>query len=363
MARGGGGGSRGGSRGGGGSRGMRSGSSGRRSSSGMGGRSSFSGGGRAHHGGHHTPPRPPRPPRHHHHHHHHHPHHHHHHGRTYYSGRRGGGCSSVLAAIILITIVTFYIMSQACTATLSTVFSGCGGGYSTTTVQSTKSRDKLDKDLINITTDWYHDEVGIIEHDSSLLRGMEIFYEETGIQPYLYIYDYEGNVTTMSDDTADAIANGLYEELFTDEGHMLICYFVNHNENEDDFPYMIKGRDIQNIIDEEAEDIFWGEFWKNYDNMNYTYEEFLGETFSDAGREIMDKPIPWTTVAIVVAAIGGVIIIIIILVKFWKARTAQKNKEQEDLERMLDKPLETFGESVDDLKEKYDDADDADKTE
>ena len=124
-------------------------------------------------------------------------------------------------------------MSQACTATLSTVFSGCGGGYSTTTVQSTKSRDKLDKDLINITTDWYHDEVGIIEHDSSLLRGMEIFYEETGIQPYLYIYDYEGNVTTMSDDTADAIANGLYEELFTDEGHMLICYFVNHNENEE----------------------------------------------------------------------------------------------------------------------------------
>ena len=192
---------------------------------------------------------------------------------------------------------------------------------------------------------------------------MEIFYEETGIQPYLYIYDYEGNVTTMSDDTADAIANGLYEELFTDEGHMLICYFVNHNENEDDFPYMIKGRDIQNIVDEEAEEIFWGEFWKNYDNMNYTYEEFLGETFSDAGREIMDKPIPWTTVAIVVAAIGGVIIIIIILVKFWKARTAQKNKEQEDLERMLDKPLETFGESVDDLKEKYDDADDADKTE
>ena len=263
-------------------------------------------------------------------------------------------------------------MSQACTATLSTVFSGCGGGYSTTTVQSTKSRDKLDKDLINITTDWYHDEVGIIEHDSSLLRGMEIFYEETGIQPYLYIYDYEGNVTTMSDDTADAIANGLYEELFTDEGHMLICYFVNHNENEDDFPYMIKGRDIQNIVDEEAEEIFWGEFWKNYDNMNYTYEEFLGETFSDAGREIMDKPIPWTTVAIVIAAIGGVIIVIIILVKFWKARTAQKNKEQEDLERMLDKPLETFGdeeldEKVDDLKEKYDDADgktdDADKTE
>ena len=32
------------------------------------------------------------------------------------------------------------------------------------------------------------------------------------------------------------------------------------------------------------------------------------------------------------------------------------NKEQEDLERMLDKPLETFGtDPVDELKNKYDD--------
>ena len=49
-------------------------------------------------------------------------------------------------------------------------------------------------------------------------------------------------------------------------------------------------------------------------------------------------------------------VIVAMLIKWWKARKAQKNKEQEDLERMLDKPLETFGtDPVDELKDKYDD--------
>ena len=243
-------------------------------------------------------------------------------------------------------------MSQACTATLQGLFGGCAGISGNTEVQSTKTREKLDKDLVDVTDDWYYDALGLINHESDLIRGMEVFYEETGIQPYLYISEVSAN--GLSDDEADRISNEIYDDLFTDEGHLLLCYFQNENENEDDFPYLTLGRDTTNIMDDEAEKIFWGEFWKNYDNLDYTHEEFLGETFKDAGREIMDTPIPWSTVAIVVAVIGGVIIIIIIIVNVWKARIAQKNKEQEDLERMLDKPLETFGDSVDDLKEKYD---------
>ncbi len=56
---------------------------------------------------------------------------------------------------------------------------------------------------------------------------------------------------------------------------------------------------------------------------------------------------------------AAVVIVVCILFSWWKKRTAQKNKEQEDLERTLKTPLETFGSTpVDDLKAKYDNMDD-----
>ena len=55
---------------------------------------------------------------------------------------------------------------------------------------------------------------------------------------------------------------------------------------------------------------------------------------------------------------AAVVIVVCILFAWWKKRTAQKNKEQEDLERTLNTPLETFGSTpMDDLKAKYDNND------
>lgn len=49
------------------------------------------------------------------------------------------------------------------------------------------------------------------------------------------------------------------------------------------------------------------------------------------------------------------IVIVSILFSWWKKRVAQKNKEQEDLEKILSKPLESFGDPLKDLESKYDD--------
>ncbi len=60
---------------------------------------------------------------------------------------------------------------------------------------------------------------------------------------------------------------------------------------------------------------------------------------------------------ILIIAIAA-IIIVKILFDWWKKRIAQKNKEQEDLERTLSTPLESFGSTpMDDLTKKYDDID------
>lgn len=354
MARGGRGG--GGSRGGGSRGGGRS-FSGRRSSSSRSSRGGSFGGGGPRGGGfggggprHHGPGPGPGP--------HHGPRHHYHHGprHHYYGGprRRGSIVGSILASIIVLTIFAFVIFQHSCNFALAGC-SGAFGGFGGTS--STKQREKLDRNLVNLT-EWYTDELGWIEYEGDLIEGMEDFYEDTGIQPHLYLVDWNG---TISDNEAHAFMEEVYDEFFTDEGHILVCYFSCADDSIDYVggePYLLCGTATEVIMDEEAKEIFWSEELNNYENDNLYFEEYWGETFSDAGQRIMAAPIPWSTVAIVVVVVIGVIVVVVIIKNINKARIAQKNKEQEDLERMLDKPLETFGDDVvEDLKDKYDAAD------
>lgn len=57
---------------------------------------------------------------------------------------------------------------------------------------------------------------------------------------------------------------------------------------------------------------------------------------------------------VLIIAIAAIVILLIAF-KWWKKKIAQKNKEQADLERTLSTPLETFGDSMSDLQQKYDD--------
>ena len=98
-------------------------------------------------------------------------------------------------------------------------------------------------DMIPAAVPAVYDEAGLLDNDRDLLRGMEVFYDKTGIQPYLYISEISAN--GLSDAEAERISNEIYEQLFNDEGHLLICYFPNENEGQDDFPYMIKTYDIE----------------------------------------------------------------------------------------------------------------------
>ena len=353
MARGGGGGGRGGSghSSGGGSRSSSSHSSGGSRGFSGGGSRSYGGGSRGGYGGgprpgyNNRPPHPGPPPVHHHTH--------------YYGGarrRRSSGCSSLAALIIVIIIVTIAFINVAFQSSC-TALSSCLGGsaINISGTKSTKEREKLDRDLVNLSSEWYTDELGWIDFESDLVRGMEHFYDKTGIQPYLYLVNSNGN---MNGEQMDAFAQSTYDKLFSDEGHLLVCYFSCANDEpwivEGDL-YLVTGQATELIMDDEAQKIFWSTYDYYYEDPDLSIEEFYGNTFRTAGDKIMAGPIPWRTVIIVIAAVVGVIVIIVILVNFWKARVKQKNKEQEDLERMLDKPLETFGDSsLNDLKDKYD---------
>ncbi len=232
---------------------------------------------------------------------------------------------------------------------------GCNGFSGSSTVRSTEKREKLESSLVDYNNDWYEDDLGWIDHKSTLINGLEHFYEKTGVQPFLCLVDSDG---TMNDEEQEAYAEAKYDELFDKEGHFLVCYFSCEGDNPDlvegDVYYLV-GKSAETVLDTEAKEIFDANWAHYYDVSGLTIEEFFAKTFSASGDAIMQGPIHMRYVVIIIVAIIAAVIIVVLLIKWWKARTKQKNKEQEDLERILDKPLETFGdEGINDLKDKYD---------
>lgn len=340
MARSMGGGRSGGSRGGGG-RSMGGGSrSGSRSFSG-GGRSRGSGGGGNRHigggGGYHSSGHHYHSSNHHHHHSYHRPvrhYHHYHGGRTYYRSS-GGGCSSVLASFIIIAIVVFICIGK--------MGSGFGG-----------SNQKLNRDKYNGPVDsshgYYIDEsegdLKFIDrsNESTLISGFKNFYNKTGVFPFLYII--EDTPSKSEYEGYDTYQDMLYEKLFDAEGNFLILYVAS----EEDY-YFAAGYDTGEIIDETSLDIICDKvngYWYTGD-----LAKAFGDGLEDAAKNIMAKSNFRAIMTVLIIAVA-VIIIVVILFKWWKKKKEQENKEQQDLEKILSTPLETFGNDMSELTKKYD---------
>ena len=288
-------------------------------------------------GGHYGAPPPPPPPP--------------HGGGGYYRrpARRSSGCSLGVVLVIFVILVIGFVVKS------------CGSvfGFASGVTRSTEKRDKLDSKYVNYSNTWYEDELGWFgKNNNTVINGLEDFYQSTGIQPYICLVSYDSVEDNAS--ARDEYIEKKYSELFTDEGHMLFCYFACQNDKPDvmdgNWLYIV-GKQTETVMDENAKQIFESYFKKYYDDTSLDVDELFADTFSDSGKAIMRGPIHMRYVVIIIVAIVAAVIIVAMLFKWWKARKAQKNKEQEDLERMLDKPLETFGTDkvVDELKDKYDD--------
>lgn len=328
-----GGGSRGGSRS---SGGHRSSSSSRGSSS----RSSFSrsssSGSSFHGGGHFSSPPPPPPRR---------------SGPVYHGGyydsppvshtprRRRSVLKDILliiAIIITIRIAFGVIMSPSPTFTSSSI------------TASTIEREKLDAQYVT-TTDYYEDHLGWIESGSRLKSGMKSFFDDTGVQPYLYLVETVNGSAHPSDEEMETFAENLYDELFEDEGHLLVV-FQEYDSDGQYFCWCVAGKQAKTVFDNEARDIFF-DYLDSYYYSDLDTSDFFSETFEKTGERMMEVTID-PIVVIIIALV--VVIVICVLFSWWKSAKAQKNLEAEQTERILNTPMENLG-SVDtsDLEKKY----------
>ncbi len=264
------------------------------------------------------------------------------------SGRSGGGagtsgcgCLSVVVLIILLVVVLTF-------TNLGSIF---GGGDTTDITKSTVQRVALPAGSVNETA-YYTDELGWIQNKTTLLAGMKNFYKKTGVQPYLYLTDTVDGSHNPTVNQLDEYAQRLYDELFTDEAHILLVFF-EYNSNGKPLDQYVCGRQAETVIDTEAADILLDYITRYYYDDSLSEDEMFSKAFNDAGERIMSvTKSPWITVMIVL----GVLALVVVLFFWWQNAKKQKNLEAQQTEELLKTPLEKFGDKeVEILAEKYDD--------
>ena len=211
-------------------------------------------------------------------------------------------------------------------------------------------------------TDWYQDNLNWVSNKQVLINGLERFYKETGIQPYVLLLPYDGaywngggsaNASAM-----DAYLDTVYEETFTDEAHFIFAYFAaeadSKGEMEGEFRYL-SGYSADTIMDSEALKIFWGYFQENYYNTRLSLESMIADTFADTAERIMSRPTNvFDTLSVMLWVVGIIVVVIGAVVLAKKA--AQRRKEKEEYnKKILETPLETFGSQTDtsEIEKKY----------
>lgn len=194
-------------------------------------------------------------------------------------GRRGGtGCVSLI--VLLIVVIVFFNQLQP-------------GGNSSQDTEIAVSRTERTPVSGTISyADWYLDELGFIDHDTDLTDGLKYFYSQTGIQPYVVLLQYDPSVWTdgkWNEAAAEEYLAQIYNETFSDNGHLIFAYFACENDSEDmdGTFYLYYGSAAYSIMDAEAETIFWSYFDMNYNNLDLSIAEFMGQTFRQTADNIM----------------------------------------------------------------------------
>lgn len=140
--------------------------------------------------------------------------------------------------------------------------------------------------------DWYEDELNFIGHAADLTDGLKHFYSRTGIQPYVMLLNYDPSFWSggkWNENAGEKYLAQVYEDTFSDNGHMILAYFACEDDTEDmdGTFYLYYGSAAYSVMDAEAETIFWSYFDMNYNDLDLSIPEFIGETFEETADNIM----------------------------------------------------------------------------
>ena len=233
------------------------------------------------------------------------------------------------------------------------IMSSSGGGNQKSTIQ----REKL-TDVPMYLNDCVIDELGWINNPTRLASNLKSFYDETGMQPFIYMRAYDPDL--YDDEDMEWFASEWFEDNLYAKGYtnaLLYIYFADEDQDGVIGPMVIRyGQRASQIMDAEAESIFWKYLdakWVQYDE-DHTDEMFV-DIFNSTAKTIMRVSttgkdiIKWVLILFVVCAgVGGAIIIIV------KKRQAEKERAEET-ERILNTSMDDLvkTQADKDLLDKY----------
>ncbi len=200
-------------------------------------------------------------------------------------------------------------------------------------------------------TAYYTDEDGDWIHDQAALeKGLRQFYEATGIQPYVYILP---NGATTSEDECTSRAQSLYDQLFSDEAHLILVFCDNGHGGWTAGWWA--GSQAKAFMDENAASTL-------ANNLDHAYasadsdEEVFSDAFAETANDLMGggNGAADSVVAIVFLVIGAAMLVVVVVLNAQARKRQKEAEEAARLERFINTPLETFGDKdLEDLEKKY----------
>ena len=261
-------------------------------------------------------------------------------GGTRYSGSSGysGGYSNTpkksgtsvwkkIWLVILILIIIGALLPDD-----KNTSSGSGGGIT----KSTVNRERFDSSSYQKSDVWYRDELNWITNPTTLHRGMEHFYDKTGVQPFLYITDDVGTKGYASDSQLEKFGNEIYDKYFDDECHLVVVFYEKDKKYRS---FYVTGTQAKTVIDDEAGEILL-DYIDHYYYSDYEESEFFSRSFSEAADRIMRVTPNYKPVIAIFAIIA---VIVVLLFKWWKKKKQHKLDEMKQAKDILDSDLNEFG--------------------
>ena len=263
------------------------------------------------------------------------------------------GCGTLMILVIVIAIILAVFTAMSANRPASTDLDYSSASEIT---RSTRDREKLSG--TTWSNDCYTDQLGWISNSATLTDGLRTFYNETGVLPYLYLTDNVNDDYMPTVAEATALAETLYDQLFSDEDHFLLV-FVESTDLERSGENFVAGYEIghraRTVMDDEAVSILADYIKAYYYTDGLTDEQYFAKAFSEAGTSMMTVyQSPWVKVAIIFIVAAGAIIVLAIARSIYKRKTEREKEKAEETERILNTPLEKYGAGEDDLAAKYD---------
>lgn len=240
-------------------------------------------------------------------------------------GRRGGGCGCSM--IIVAVILLLFAFSSLILPNM-----GSSWGTSQTTEVTVSRTERTPITGTQTYGEWYLDELGYIDHDTDLTDGLKYFYSQTGIQPYVMLLDYDAsmwNNGSWNETAAEDYLAQVYQDTFSDNGHMILAYFACENDSEDldGTFYIYYGSAAYSVMDDEAETIFWSYFEMNYNDLDLSIAEFIGDSFRQTADNIMHEGSGGGNTLLRVGTVFAVICVVAIVAGIVVMKKASRREE------------------------------------